>query len=108
MTSLLKSIDYKSGNIKFMENELVFEDYIVKQLIFLREDLLQVEFDFGKYILDIGWYPSFEENGAFHVIVVKNANWSTPIYNTQTTVLANLQQTIQAAVDALEAKRFEQ
>jgi hypothetical protein len=48
------------------------------QIVNLKEDLLQVAFS-NNIILDIGWYPSFDIKGSFHINLIKNSNWdNTP------------------------------
>lgn len=47
----------------------------------LDEDLLQVSFsDADETTIDVGWYPSFDEAGAFVVIVIKNRDWDSPLF----------------------------
>lgn len=38
----------------------------------LTEDLLQISFFDEKYIVDVGWYPEFDENGQFTVLLIHN------------------------------------
>ncbi|AWH88263.1 hypothetical protein [Limnobaculum parvum] len=44
---------------------------------YLDEDLLQIEFNNGN-IVDIGWYPSFDEQGAFIIHTISDNNWDQP------------------------------
>jgi hypothetical protein len=45
----------------------------------LKEDLLQAAFP-NEQILDIGWYPEFDKNGAFRISLIADRDWESPIY----------------------------
>lgn len=52
------------------------------QLHELKEDLLQVSYPDNHentYILDIGWYPEFNLNGNFKLVLVRNFEQDTPV-----------------------------
>ncbi|WP_233789039.1 hypothetical protein [Dickeya zeae] len=70
----------KGGNV-------IFDDFPIKDgeplrvyIDDLKEDMLQVEFPKG-YILDVGWRPSFEINGKFYAVLIKDYDWGNPIYS---------------------------
>ncbi|GKX62765.1 hypothetical protein SOASR032_13340 [Pragia fontium] len=69
----------------------------------LDEDLLQIEFSNGN-IVDVGWYPAFDEQGEFVIYIIKDNNWDTPhlrlTANNKTTLITLLSQSI------LEASRL--
>lgn len=44
---------------------------------FLDEDLLKIEFTNGN-IIDVGWYPAFDETGEFVINIIKENNWADP------------------------------
>lgn len=44
----------------------------------LREDMLQIEFS-DNLLLDVGWYPSFDEKGRFLLLLVKDYAWDKPV-----------------------------
>ncbi|MCD1125446.1 hypothetical protein LPW36_05345 [Jinshanibacter sp. LJY008] len=44
---------------------------------YLDEDLLQIEFSNGN-IVDIGWYPSFDDQGQFVIYAISDNNWDAP------------------------------
>jgi len=46
----------------------------------LKEDLAQSQIS-PNVILDIGWYPSFDPNGAFTVSVIQDMDWSAPVFS---------------------------
>ena len=65
----------------------------------LQEDLIQIQLPHN-YILDIGWYPSENPHGAFHLYLVKEQNWEVPIYFKKEKSVTHLNTII---LDALES-----
>jgi hypothetical protein len=107
MTSLFKSIDYGSGDVTHIEEDITLEDPIGRQIDLLREDLLQVQYDRGRYVLDVGWYPSFEQDGEFCVTVAENYQWEAPLCQHRTRRIDELKGLIKEAVALVERKRQE-
>lgn len=82
MKKFLKEIDYKTGEISFLDEFFRLDLPYSEQIDILREDLLQVVFNLSsrcEYILDAGWYPSFDLDGEFKIFLIKNQNWESPI-----------------------------
>jgi len=51
-----------------------------KNLLYLKEDLLQIEFEKLNLILDLGWYGEItNNNGSFKIFVIKNHDWENPL-----------------------------
>jgi len=46
----------------------------------LKEDLAQISYG-DKVVLDIGWYPSFDAEGQFRVLVTVDQDWESPIFS---------------------------
>lgn len=72
--SLLKgSVDFDEfGNfVNSHSDNLDFES--------LKEDMLQVSYESG-YLLDVGWYPSFDPSGCFQIRVIKEYDWENPVH----------------------------
>nr|WP_157711664.1 hypothetical protein [Pseudomonas sp. PB120] len=59
------------------------------QIDFLKEDMLQVEYC-ARLLLDVGWYPSFNINGAFQIRVIKNHHWEEPIFYSKAKTIDSL------------------
>lgn len=83
---------------------VTFDDFPIKEgqslevyIDDLKEDMLQVEFPEG-YILDVGWRPSFEIDGKFHVVLIKDDDWSSPIYSGSAENLVELKENINKAL----------
>ena len=45
----------------------------------LKEDMLQVSYE-RVYLLDVGWYPSFDPSGCFQIRVIKQYDWGKPVH----------------------------
>ncbi len=53
-------------------------DEIASGILFnLKEDLFQMSYQ--DYTLDVGWYPEFDINGSYKVLLIKAHDWSNPI-----------------------------
>lgn len=63
--------DELSPTIDFHEDKLDTES--------LKEDMLQVSYERG-YLLDVGWYPSFDPSGCFQIRVIKEYDWENPVH----------------------------
>ncbi|MDF7680262.1 hypothetical protein PT300_06480 [Enterobacteriaceae bacterium ESL0689] len=75
---------YQLDNVASVYDELSTLDFtksIYEQVNKLDEDLFQLSFTNGN-IVDIGWYPGFEESGEFIVQVISDENWDEPTFRT--------------------------
>ncbi|NHZ99208.1 hypothetical protein [Massilia sp. CCM 8734] len=59
----------------------------------LREDMLQIRFG-DHLLLDVGWYPSFNEQGRFLLLLVKDQAWEQPLESAKFTDVVTLKQHI--------------
>ena len=75
----MKNINFNPGKIVYNEFCVDFSRPFKEQLDNLLEDLLQVEF-FNGYLLDLGWYPEYDEEGEFVIRVIKDQDWESPVY----------------------------
>jgi hypothetical protein len=51
-----------------------------KNLLYLTEDLLQIEVGNQNLIIDLGWYGEIHGNqGEFKLFVIKNQDWEKPL-----------------------------
>ena len=94
---MLELIDFKSGKITYNEFNIDFNKPLKMQSELLKEDLLQVEYDTG-YIIDLGWYPEFDENGCFVVYVIQNFEWNMPVFEKRASGKCGLKQFLEEAV----------
>lgn len=73
------NIDIKNGNVTYDDISFLTEEFNSKdQVDYLKEDMLQIEFP-EDILFDVGWRPSFDEEGAFYVSVIKGLDWESPI-----------------------------
>jgi len=70
-------LDYSPGKINYNDLNLDKGKSLKNQIDALKEDLLQVDYN-NKYIIDVGWYPEFDENGKFKVYLIEDFDWSSP------------------------------
>ncbi|WP_314065390.1 hypothetical protein [uncultured Vagococcus sp.] len=75
---MFNDIDFFPGVILYDSN-LSLDNNVENQVDLLKEDLFQVEYK-GRYIIDVGWYPEFDKDGSFKILVVKNYDWTTYLY----------------------------
>ncbi|NHZ92009.1 hypothetical protein F2P45_23815 [Massilia sp. CCM 8733] len=59
----------------------------------LREDMLQIRFG-DHLLLDVGWYPSFNEQGRFLLLLVKDQAWDEPLEKARFKHVVSLKQRI--------------
>lgn len=71
------SLDFLQGKITYDELSMLQDSGIEQQVHNLKEDMLQVEYSDG-FLIDVGWYPSFNSTGHFQIKVVKDHEWDTP------------------------------
>ncbi|HCB3587000.1 hypothetical protein [Citrobacter koseri] len=73
----------KSYHIENVENiydeisTLDFNKSVSEEISRLDEDLFQLVLNDGS-VVDIGWYPSFGEDGKFIIQVILNGDWDHP------------------------------
>ena len=73
------NIDIKCGLVSYDDISFLTDDFNChEQIDFLKEDMLQINFP-RNLVLDVSWRPSFEEQGAFYVWMVKDQDWQHPI-----------------------------
>lgn len=78
-------------------SELKIEDLIDD----LKEDLIHVEYVNG-CLLDVGWYPEFQLDGCFKILVIQNYNWETPIFESVCCTLDSLIDEIKKGVQVIK------
>lgn len=71
------SLDFLQGKITYDELTMLQDSGIEHQAHNLKEDMLQVEYS-GGFLIDVGWYPSFDAKGHFQVKVIKDYEWDSP------------------------------
>lgn len=77
---MIENIDFGKGIVVYNELLINKDEPLEHQIWDLKEDLLQVQYNDGELILDVGWYPEFNVNGVFKVQVIKNQDWENPLF----------------------------
>ncbi|MCU1758341.1 hypothetical protein NTD84_01205 [Pseudomonas sp. 14P_8.1_Bac3] len=72
-------LTFITGRISHDDLSTLRNEDLDGQVCSLKEDMLQVEYP-AFLLLDVGWYPSFDPDGFFQVRVLKNYDWSEPLY----------------------------
>lgn len=73
---------------------------LLDQIDELKEDLIQVEC--GNFILDVGWYPEFDENGQFRIVIIKDNIWDNPIIEKRCRKLSQLDENIKECIKYIQ------
>lgn len=94
----MTTIDFKAGRITYNEFHVNFNLPFSEQEDCLTEDLLQVEYENG-YLIDLGWYPEYDETGKFILQLINNGNWKNPIYKKQSRDWEQLKKSLIKAID---------
>lgn len=74
--------------------------------LLLGEDLLQISFCGGQYLLDAGWYGAATARGQFAVILVENQDWEHPLRKEYTREISRLPALLQECIDWLYHTRI--
>ena len=97
----MKKIVFKLGKIIYDEFHIDFSKPFSEQLDSLTEDLLQIEYENG-YLIDLGWYPEFDENGKFTLQLIKNGDWRNPAYKKSFRDCKQLEKNLLYVINILE------
>lgn len=80
---MLTKIDFFPGIIIHSNIDIDPNIPLENQVESLKEDLFQVNYA-DKYLIDIGWYPSFSIEGCFKVMIIKDFDWFNPVKEKET------------------------
>ena len=101
---MFKDINFGKGvNRKYIDFDVNKEVALEEQIDLLKEDLLQVSYD-NDYLIDIGWYPEFDEEGNFRVSVIKDYQWDNPILQKSCRDLNLLDEYLHEGIALIESK----
>lgn len=76
---MFEIMNFKTGKIIYDDFDINPKVSLESQIDLLKEDLFQVNYN-DEYIVDVGWFPEFNENGSFRICVIKDFNWEVPLY----------------------------
>ncbi|GAK40672.1 hypothetical protein TCA2_3162 [Paenibacillus sp. TCA20] len=100
---LFKNVNFEPGKIVYNDIQIDEHDSIENQLDNLKEDLFQVNYD-NRFIIDIGWFPSFSKDGHFRVVIIEDFEWEKPIYQKICRTVVELKKYIEESVTAVKSK----
>lgn len=101
MSNLFDKIDFGLGQVEYIDDIISTDQPLYLQTDHLREDLLQVSYYGGLYILDVGWYPSMDADGEFQLLVVREGNWSKPVIAKRTRDFMRLRDDLKEVIDTI-------
>lgn len=97
-TWLLNQLNLKNGKVVYNDFEIDPTFSFEKQKWCYKEDLLQIHFD-NNILVDVGWHPEFDDKGNFYIRVIKNFDWSHPIFEKKCKEIDAMIQYLQQAID---------
>ncbi|MGG0658294.1 hypothetical protein [Rummeliibacillus pycnus] len=97
---MFKNINFEPGEVVYNGLDFNIEVPLKEQLFSLKEDLFQVNY-YDKYLIDVGWYPEFDEAGSFNICIVENYNWSDLIFQKKCKEIKQLNQYMLESVNLI-------
>lgn len=101
---MFEEINFGEGvNKKYIDFTINKDITLEEQIDLLKEDMLQVIYDNG-YLIDVGWYSEFDEEGNFRVSVIKDYQWDNPILQRSCRYLNLLDEYLHECINLIESK----
>jgi hypothetical protein len=76
---MLENINLRTGIVSYNVLDFIkVDESLAAQQHNLDEDLLQIQYG-THYLVDVGWYPSFDLDGSFCIRVIKDHDWEHPL-----------------------------
>lgn len=97
---MFKNINFEPGVVVYNSFDINTDVPLKEQIFSLKEDLFQVNY-FDKYLIDVGWYPEFDEAGSFNICIVEIYNWSDLIFQKKCKDLNQLNQYMLESVNLI-------
>jgi hypothetical protein len=98
---ILAGLKLKGGDVTYNDWEINPNQPFSEQELSFKQDLLQIEFR-DCYLVDVGWYPDFDEKGRFMVRVIKNYEWDKPVLRKKVKTFVGLKKCLQEAIDIVD------
>jgi hypothetical protein len=78
---MVENLNLNGLNVTYCYDEfhIQLDKPLSEQIWELNEDIIQLQID-NKYTIDLGYYPSHSLNGKFKVCIIKDLEWSNPIW----------------------------
>ncbi|SFR69488.1 hypothetical protein [Anaeromicropila populeti] len=101
---MFQDIDFGKGvNRKYIDFNINEVIPLKEQTDLLKEDLIQVIYE-SNYLIDIGWYPEFDEEGFFRVSIIKDYQWENPVLQKNCRDLNLLKEYVDECIDIIQTK----
>ncbi|MCM3781936.1 hypothetical protein M3231_03020 [Neobacillus mesonae] len=100
---MFEKIQFEPGKVVYDDLKIDPNKLLENQVDNLKEDLLQVNYD-DKFIVDIGWFPSFSKDGHFQVVAIEDFNWENPIFQKTCRTLVELKECIEEAINKVKTR----
>lgn len=97
------NIDFTPGRVTLNDMDLNPDIPLLDQIDDLKEDLIQVNYN-DEFIVDVGWYPEFDENGYFKIFVIEGFDWSSPVIVRESKSLKQLVEDLNECVSYIREK----
>ena len=96
-------LEFLDGKTTYDELSNIDIKNFKNDLEILKEDMLQAKYD-NDFIIDVGWYPSFDENGQFQVRVIKDHQWEPPLILLTANTITELASKLQTAQNIVNSR----
>lgn len=98
---MFETIQFEPGEVVFDDLQIDPDRSLESQVGKLKEDLFQVNYD-DKFIVDVGWHPSFAKDGHFRVVATQNFNWEDPVFQKTCRTVTELRECVEEAVNKVK------
>lgn len=88
---MFENVNFEPGRVVYNDFNLNLNASLESQINSLKEDLFQINYS-DEYIIDVGWYPEFDETGSFRICIVKDFDWETAIFEKRCKDISSLNQ----------------
>jgi hypothetical protein len=100
---LFENVNFEQGMIVYNDLQIDEHDSLENQLDNLKEDLFQVNYE-DRFIIDVGWFPSFSKDGAFRIVVIEDFEWDNPIYQKTCRSIMELKKYIEESITVVKSR----
>lgn len=85
---------------KYIDFNIDLQLPLLSQIELLKEDLVQIVYN--NYLLDIGWYPEFDEQGSFRILIIKDKKWDNPMLEKKCRDLDKLDNYVKEGIEYIQ------
>lgn len=100
---MFEKIQFEPGKIVYDDMQIDPNKSLEGQVDNLKEDLFQVNYN-DKFIVDVGWFPSFSKDGHFRIVAIEGFNWEVPVFQKTCRTFIELREYVEEAVSNVKAR----